>query len=78
MDFFVSRGTINPVYDPLVEKYLFLLTGLKGIWYFRKVAISCEQFDPLSISLCQKYKNFCFKNLENGREDKNVHKLLLV
>ena len=49
------------------------------MWYLRKVAISYEQYGPVSTCLCTKYIKCCFQNLRNGREDKNdVDRLLLV
>ena len=44
---------------------------IKGIWFLRKEASSCEQFGPLSRCLCSKYENFCFQDLGNGRKDGN-------
>ena len=43
----------------------------KGMWYLRKLEISCEQFGPVFICFCAKYIKFCFQNLGNGRWDKN-------
>ena len=43
----------------------------KGIWYLRKVASSYKQFGLVSIFLRPKYIKFGFRNLWNGREDRN-------
>ena len=36
------------------------------MWYLRKIASSCEQFDSVSTFLSPKHTKFCFQNLENG------------
>ena len=41
------------------------------MWYLRKIESSCEEFGPVSTSLCPKYIKFCFQNLGNVRVDKN-------
>ena len=41
------------------------------MWYSRKIESSWEQFNPVSTCLCPKYIKFCFRNLENVREEKN-------
>ena len=51
---------------------------IKSMWYLRKVANGCVQFGPDFTCLCPKDMNFCCWNLENGREDKNGRRLLLV
>ena len=44
------------------------------MWYFKKIESSSEQFSQVYTFLCPKYIKFCYKNLGNVREDKNVCK----
>ena len=37
----------------------------------KKVANSCKKLGLVSACFRPKYIKFCFKNLENGREDEN-------
>ena len=49
------------------------------MWYLRKVAISCEQFGPVSTCVCPKYIKFFFQILGLNREDEtDVDRLLLA
>ena len=70
----IILNNLNGSFKIKENNYIFLFLTfylLKGMWYLRKVASSCEQLGPVSTCSCPKYIKFCFQNLVNGRENKN-------